>query len=40
MTVTNKDEYIQACDVCKLPISYNDRFDIKLLLAASISSPF
>lgn len=30
MTITNKDEYIQACDVCKLPILYDDRFDVKL----------
>lgn len=29
-TITNKNEYIQYCDVAKLPISYNDRFDVIL----------
>ena len=29
-TITNKEEYITACEVNKLPIIYNDRFDVKL----------
>jgi len=29
-TITDKNNYIQACDVCKLPILYNDRFDVNL----------
>lgn len=29
-TITSKEDYIMACEVSKLPIIYNDRFDVKL----------